>query len=60
MSTAPDWFGDGNEEWAKEGWFGGNSGGRRHAVGKLKADPFGLYDLHGNAWEWVQDWWEPS
>ena len=54
------WIGDQDEDLVRAGWFGGNSGGRTHAAGELKANPFGLYDIHGNVWEWMQDWWEPT
>jgi formylglycine-generating enzyme required for sulfatase activity len=51
-------FGDdpANSLWPQYAWLNSNGGHIGHPVGEKLPNPWGLYDMHGHAWEWCLDW----
>lgn len=48
----------GSNDYDEIAWYGNNSNGRCHEVGKLKSNGFGLYDMSGNVAEWTSNKYE--
>lgn len=54
--TATTYYsGDSEADLDRVAWYYANSKSTTHPVGQKEANPFGLYDMHGNVWQWCQD-----
>jgi formylglycine-generating enzyme required for sulfatase activity len=56
-SRFPWSFGDNESLLQDYAWFGEGSSDKAHEVRQKRPNPLELYDMHGNVWEWVLDWY---
>jgi formylglycine-generating enzyme required for sulfatase activity len=59
-TTTSYFFADDDSELDEYAWYYKNSEGKTHPVGQKEPNPWGLYDMIGNVWEWIQDTWHES